>query len=76
LFSDNQPTVSWVDRLASKNPVLTGQLVRALTLRMKKARVSRMIPLRIRGAEIHWQISRCDRLERSRNVTADQTAAC
>jgi hypothetical protein len=51
LFSDNQPTVSWVDRLASKSSVVAGQLVRALALQMKKARVSPMTPLHIRGAE-------------------------
>jgi hypothetical protein len=51
LFSDNQPTVSWVERLASKSSVVAGQLVRALALRMKKARVSPVTPLHIRGAE-------------------------
>ena len=40
LFSDNQPTVLWVDRLASQSLVVAGVLVRALALRTKKVRVS------------------------------------
>ena len=51
LFSDNQPTVSWVDRLASKSLVVTGQLVQALALRMKKVKVPPITPLHIRGPE-------------------------
>ena len=51
LFSNNQPTVSWVDRLASKSSVVASQLVRALALCMKKVRVSPITPLHIRGAE-------------------------
>ena len=50
LFS-NHPTVSWVDCLASKGLVVAGQLVQALALRMKKARVSPITPLHIQGAE-------------------------
>ena len=47
LFSKNLSTVPWVDRLAPKNPVATGKLVRALSLRTKKARVSPITPLHI-----------------------------
>ena len=35
IFIDNQPTVSWVELLASKISVVTGQLLRALALRFK-----------------------------------------
>ena len=51
LFSDNQPTVSWVQRLASKSSVVAGQLIRALSLRLKKHGVSPLTPLHIRGVE-------------------------
>jgi len=36
LFSDNQPTVSWVERLAAKSSAVAGQLVRALALQLKQ----------------------------------------
>lgn len=35
LFSDNSPTVSWVDWLASRHSVVAGQLVLAIALRLK-----------------------------------------
>ena len=35
VFSDNQPTVSWVDRLSSKSSVGARQLLRELALRLK-----------------------------------------
>lgn len=34
LFSDNQPTVHWVQLLASKSSAVVGQLLRALALRL------------------------------------------
>ena len=51
VFSDNQPTVSWVKRLASKSSVVAGQLVRALALRMKMTGASPLTPLHIRGVQ-------------------------
>ena len=35
VFSDNEPKVSWVDRLASKSSAVTGQLLHALALWLK-----------------------------------------
>ena len=49
LFSDNQPTVSWVQRMASKSSDVAGQLVRALALRLKSSGASPLTPLHIRG---------------------------
>ena len=40
LFNNNQPAVSWVGKLAPRSSVVAGQLIRALALRMKKARMS------------------------------------
>ena len=51
LFSDNQPTVSWVERLAAKSSAVAGQLVRALALRLKKKGVSPLTMLHIAGEE-------------------------
>ena len=51
LFSDNQPTVSWVKRMASKSSVVAGQLIRALALRLKISGASPLTPLHIRGVE-------------------------
>ena len=49
LFSDNQPTVHWVQRMASKSSLVAGQLVRALALRMKMDGVSPLTPLHVAG---------------------------
>ena len=49
VFSDNQPTVSWVDQLASKSSVFTGQLLRKLALRSKMKIASPLTPLHIPG---------------------------
>ena len=51
LFSDNQPTVSWVKRMASKSSIVAGQLIRALALRLKLSGASPLTPLHIRGIE-------------------------
>ena len=47
VFSDNQPTVSWVDRLASKISVVAGQLLRALALIFKMKGASLLAPFHI-----------------------------
>ena len=49
LFSDNSPTVSWVQRLAARGSLVAGQLLRALALRMKAKHVSPLTPLHIAG---------------------------
>jgi len=51
LFSDNQPTVHWVQRLTSKSSAVAGQLLRALALRLKLKEASPLTPLHIRGIE-------------------------
>jgi len=51
LFSDNQPTVSWVRRMASKSSVVAGQLIRALALRLKVKGASPLTPLHISGVQ-------------------------
>ena len=51
LFSDNQPTVHWVKRMASKSSAVAGQLIRALALRLKLNRVSPLTPMHIKGTE-------------------------
>ena len=51
LFSDNQPTVSWVRRLAAKSSLVAGQLIRALALRVKMKGASPLTPLHIAGVQ-------------------------
>ena len=51
LFSDNQPTVHWVQRMASKSSDVAGQLLRALSLRMKISGVSPLTMLHIAGEQ-------------------------
>lgn len=48
LYSDNSPTVSWVNRLAARSPV-AAQLVRALAFRLKLSKASPLSTLHIRG---------------------------
>ena len=49
LFSDNAPTVHWVCRMAAKGSRVAGQLLRALTLRLKTMHVSPLTQLHIAG---------------------------
>ena len=49
LFSDNSPTSGWVKCLAARVSLVAMQLVRALTLRLKKSGASLLIPLHITG---------------------------
>ena len=49
LFSDNSPTVHWVQRLAAKHSEIAMQLVRALALRLQLAQASPLTPLHIAG---------------------------
>jgi hypothetical protein len=76
LFSDNSPTVSWVQRMASKGSLVADQLLRALTLRMKLKQVSPLttlhiegkknamtdIPSRLFGSELKWFCKSSDEL--------------
>ena len=50
LFSDNQPTVSWVERFAARGSLVADQLLRVLALRMHKARVSPLTTMHIAGS--------------------------
>ena len=49
LFSDNSPTVSWVERMAARGSLVADQLLRALTLRLKVKHVSPLTPMHIEG---------------------------
>ena len=49
LFSDNSPTVHWVERLAARTSPLAMQLLRALALRLQIMRSSPLTPLHIPG---------------------------
>ena len=49
VFSDNQPTVLWVDQLASKSSVVAGQLLRALALILKMKGEFPLTPFYIAG---------------------------
>jgi hypothetical protein len=49
LFSDNSPTVHWVQRLAAKNSPIAMQLIRALALRLQLAKASPLTPMHIAG---------------------------
>jgi len=51
IFSDNDPTVSWVKRMASKQSRVAAQLVRALALRQKKQRACPLTPVHIPGRQ-------------------------
>ena len=51
LFSDNSPTVSWVDRLASRKSKVATQLLRALALRLQITRSSPLTSLHIPGEQ-------------------------
>eukprot|EP00956_Cyclotella_meneghiniana_P036899 scaffold132055_cov20-Cyclotella_meneghiniana.AAC.1 len=49
LFSDNAPTVSWVNKLASKNSQVADQLIRALARRLKLKGASPLSTMHIAG---------------------------
>ena len=51
LFSDNSPTVSWVQRLAVKSSLVAGQLIRALALRLKVMGASPLSTLHVPGVQ-------------------------
>ena len=51
VFSDNHPTVSWVDRLAPKISVVTRKLLRALSLKLKMKGASPLTPFQIYGKQ-------------------------
>ena len=50
-FIDNSPTIGWVKRIAVRVSLVAMQLVRALTLRLKKTGASPLTPLHISGEE-------------------------
>jgi hypothetical protein len=49
LFSDNLPTVSWIQKMAVKGSKVADQLLRALCLRMKQRNISPLTSLHISG---------------------------
>ena len=49
LFSDNSPTVHWVQRMAAKHSTIAMQLIRALALRLQLTKASPLTPLHIAG---------------------------
>ena len=49
LFSDNSPSISWVERLASRRSIVGARLVRALAMRMKMCAVCPLTPLHVAG---------------------------
>ena len=51
LFSDNQPTVSWVDRMATQSEGVVGELLRALALRLDKSGISPLTTLHVPGRQ-------------------------
>ena len=51
LFSDNQPSVHWVDRMATRNSAVGAQLLRALTFRLKLNRCCPLTPVHVAGKE-------------------------
>ena len=51
VFTNKHPTVSWVDLLASKISVFAGQLLRALSLRLKMKVASPLTPFHISGKQ-------------------------
>ena len=51
LFSDNDPTVNWVKRMATKQSRVAAQLVRALALRLKANETCPLTPVHIPGKQ-------------------------
>ena len=51
LFSDNQPSVHWVDRMATRNSAVGAQLLRALAFRLKLNRCCPLTPLHVAGKQ-------------------------
>jgi hypothetical protein len=49
LFSDNNPTVSWVQRMECRSSLIAKQLIRVLTLRMNAQRCCPLTTLHITG---------------------------
>ena len=55
LLSDNSPSVSWVDRMASKRSLPAGELLRILAFRINANKACPITPLHIPG--VHNRIS-------------------
>jgi hypothetical protein len=51
LFSDNSPTVSWVEKMASKKSRVAAKLVRALSLWLNVKKACPLTPVHIPGVE-------------------------
>jgi hypothetical protein len=51
LFCDNSPTISWVERMATRSSKVAGFLLMALAIRMKECKASPLTPLHIAGKQ-------------------------
>jgi hypothetical protein len=51
LLNDNAPTISWATKMTSKNSACAAALLRVLSMRLKLARVSPLIPMHIPGVQ-------------------------
>ena len=51
LFSDNLPTVSWVEKMASRKSRIAARLVRSLALCLNVNRTCPLMPVHIPGVE-------------------------
>lgn len=51
LFSDNSPTVGWVDRMAARHSLVAAQLLRALALRLKLQGACPLTPMHVAGKQ-------------------------
>jgi hypothetical protein len=51
LFSNNTPTIGWVERMVSRKSCIMAQLVRALALRLNIEKMCPLTPVHIPGVE-------------------------
>ena len=51
LFSDNQPSVHWVDRMATRKSAVGAQVLRALAFRLKLNRCCPLTPVHVAGKD-------------------------
>jgi hypothetical protein len=62
MFGDNSPSISWVERLASKQSLVAENLAQALALRLKIQRACPLTTIHIAGRETQSPMSRLNRL--------------
>ncbi len=49
LLGDNDPSICWLERMASKSSIVAGRILRILSIRMRHCRASPLTPLHIPG---------------------------